>query len=453
MMFDSALNLMPPVSSGLVAALAAGAALAYLLLRWWFGRAADGSRRWKLAAIRVMALLTLLAILANPVWVRRSPAVIVRPRVVCLLDTSQSMAFGATETRIEQAVEMVGQVERRLSSSAGPELSYYSFGRTLTAVESLRTAAGRPAVSPTDTDTQLLSALRQLTSRFSQPRPKAVVLFSDGRARNPVGLEEMARRYKRMNVAIHTVPLGNPAAGGDVAIVNMVVPTRVRKHAQAEARIWLRSYGYDGQRAELRLATVGKDLVRLPLASLPITLKSGIQSFNLSFQSDLQSMRVEASVPPQPDEVSSENNAVAVDISVDRTKIRVLYVEGSTEPSVQRIVAGRPQTIGPFSYLAEALLRRPRHRVLGAACPAGTRAIAAGRQLILPAYFRRRRSSCSPTTPCCSAIAPAIASATRRWSGSSGGWPSTAQDSAWSAGPAAMPWAAGPGAAWPTCCR
>lgn len=47
------------------------------------------------------------------------------------------------------------------------------------------------------------------------------MLFSDGRARDREGLEEMARRYGQMNLPIHVVPVGDPARGGDVAIVNI----------------------------------------------------------------------------------------------------------------------------------------------------------------------------------------------------------------------------------------
>ena len=188
-----------------------------------------------------------------------------------------------------------------------------------------------------------------------------MVLFSDGRSREPAGVQEMARRYAEQHVPIHVVPLGETDRGGDVAMVNMVVPARVRKHSAVTATVWIRSYGYDGVRTELRLEAMGQpDQQSRPLVRLPITLTSGIQSLPLSFQSDLQTTRVQASVPVQTNEVSSNNNTVAADILVDSTRIRVLYVEGVQQQTTQRPMPnGMVEIRGLHSVLFEALAEDP----------------------------------------------------------------------------------------------
>ena len=269
------------------------------------------------------------------------------------------MALGTPSTRLANVAQTIRQVDRILPADSRPALGVYRFGESFSAVEPSDSGIDWSAVAPTDRDTQLLAALRQLPGRFVPSPPQAVVLFSDGRAQDPTGLEEMARRYARMKVPIHVVPFGDPSDGGDVAIVNVVAPARVRKHSIVNARVWVRSYGYDGKRTQLRLSALGGDDAKRPLNRLPITLKSGIQSFNLTFQADLRTMHIEASVPPQADEVSQNNNAATADVAVDRTKIRVLYVEGSTEPTVQRIVEGRTVITDPSSYFAEGLAEDP----------------------------------------------------------------------------------------------
>ena len=350
---------MSPVTLGAVGAMTAVVVVCYLLVRWRIGPPMASARRWGLLLIRLTVLVALLVILMNPVRVDRSPGSSEQPRVVYLLDTSQSMAMGTPATRFQEVVQTIRRADQLLPRDSRPSLSSYRFGEAFSAIEPLGPGPEAPAVEATDRDTQLLAALRQLPGRFAPSPPGAVVLFSDGRARDPAGLEEMARRYRQMRVPIHIVAVGDAAGGGDVAIVNMVAPARVRKHSRASARIWVRSYGYDGRRTELRLWALDSDGTRRPLGQLPITLQSGIQSFNLSFQTDLQTMRIEATLPPAPDEVSLQNNAAAAEVAVDRTKIRVLYVEGSTEPLVQRVVDGRRVTKGPYSCFADGLAEDP----------------------------------------------------------------------------------------------
>ena len=87
--------------------------------------------------------------------------------------------------------------------------------------------------------------------------PQAVVIFSDGRARDPAQAESIARSFGRMKVPIHVVPVGEPNVGGDVAIVSMVAPAQVRKHSRVAVQVFVRSFGYTGRRVELKLAAAG----------------------------------------------------------------------------------------------------------------------------------------------------------------------------------------------------
>ena len=72
------------------------------------------------------------------------------------------------------------------------------------------------------------------------------------------------------------------------------------------------------------------------LARTPIVLQDGLASYSLAFESGDQDRRIEARIDPQPGEVSAANNAFGVDLAIDHTKIRVLYLEGATDSYVQR---------------------------------------------------------------------------------------------------------------------
>ena len=111
----------------------------------------------------------------------------------------------------------------------------------------------------------------------------------------------------------------------------MVVPTRVRKQSQQTAQVSVRSYGYDGRRTELILSALGEDgRPERQLNRLPITLTTGLQSLHLTFQTGEKPLRIQASIPPQPDEVSTDNNSNTGEVEIDRTKIRVLYVTANS---------------------------------------------------------------------------------------------------------------------------
>jgi len=341
----STFDLLPPLSLGLAGTLALALTAVLVVSRWWFGPPAPLARRWGLVALRALTLSVLLAILLNPIRIDESPGPIQRARVVYLLDSSRSMALGGSSTRWEDALDMIRQVGLLIPSNQRPEFSVYRFGEGLSAIDlpevfeglDPNPAGGRPDVpaearrqGPTDMDTQLVGALQDLTGRFGHAVPRAVVLLSDGQAKDPPALEETCRRYAAMGVPIHAVPLGTTDRKGDVAIVGLVVPARVRKQSQQTAQVSVRSYGYDGRRTELILSALGEDgRPERQLNRLPITLTTGVQSLHLTFQTGDKAMRIQASIPPQPDEVSTDNNTETSEVQIDRTKIRVLYVAGN----------------------------------------------------------------------------------------------------------------------------
>ena len=80
-----------------------------------------------------------------------------------------------------------------------------------------------------------------------------------------------------------------------------------------------------------------------PAPALPITLQSGYQSVSLTFRTDLATRKLRVAIPTLADEVSDRNNRLDTEIKIERTKIRVLYVEGSPQPMQQVQVGDRYQ--------------------------------------------------------------------------------------------------------------
>jgi hypothetical protein len=381
---DSFTEFLPPLSLGAALAIILSISLAVLLLRRLLGPANAVSRRWSLWVLRGAILAVVAFVLLNPVRVDELPGPVERPEMFYLLDTSASMQMGSPKSRWDESLETIAEAQRLAASS--PALAKpFRFGQRLAAIERLPelngagtvgaaaspeqppadsdgSPSGSPsahpaALGPTDADTRLLSALRQISSRFGRVPPLGIVVFSDGRAHDDVGVEQLAAEFARLKTPIHVVPVGDVSKGGDVAVAAVVAPQRARKFTEVEVQVFLRSFGFDGKRSEVQLLEIGdRQRADRQLASLPITLQSGFQSVSLSFRTDLNTRRLRVVIPPLPNEISDRNNQVDTEMAIDRTKIRVLYVEGSSQPLTQMLVNQRVQIRGPFTDFKQALV-------------------------------------------------------------------------------------------------
>jgi uncharacterized membrane protein len=387
MNIKSSIQWATPYSLGLLLAVAAAALVGFALLRLASGRPIAPARRLGLLVVRLAILVILGLIIVNPVRVDETPGTVERPKVFYLLDTSQSMAIGKSSTRWEQVVQTIRDAGRARDPREGAQVSMFRFGSRLAAVNSelWRPAGGEPAIppqgtvgaalaaepprpaelppAPTDADTLLGGSLEGLTNRFGQAPPQAVVVFSDGRARDSERAEAIARAYGRMKLPVHVLPIGDENVGGDVAIVSMVAPNSVRKFSSVAAQVFLRSYGYKGKRSELKIVAVASDgKPEVLLARTPVALQDGVAAYSVVFESGDQDRRIEARIEPQPGEVSASNNAFAADLAIDHTKIRVLYIEGTPDRYFQ--AQSQPgsrggEVRGAYSSLQDALMEDP----------------------------------------------------------------------------------------------
>lgn len=383
----ASLTFLTPLSITLFALLLVAAGLAYILLRWLSGAPAAVSKRNGLLLLRSFSVGTVVLILLNPSNVTETPGPLDRPDLFYLLDSSQSMAVGDEETRFEHATRLMRESATLTADAPSAEVRLFRFGHRLAAVPDAAAMGLKPEVpsatessprwgealaretaavpetkarpvTPSDSDTQLVTALRQVSSRFGRRPPAGVVLFSDGRARDETGVESLAKQFARLNIPVHVVPVGDTNRGGDVSIVACVVPPRVRRFAEIEVQVFLRSYGYEGRRCELTLSAPGATAEEGPRqlsVPTPVTLHDGFQTATLSFRSEPKTRKLEVAVSTMPNEVSTSNNVFKTEVAIDRTKIRVLYIEGSAQPLRAVQTGDRSEVRGPYSDLQQAL--------------------------------------------------------------------------------------------------
>jgi uncharacterized membrane protein len=319
-------------------------AAAVVVLLWARQRAGPAQPRaayWGLRLLRGTALVGLAVVAADPVRVAVTPGAVHRPEVHVLLDASQSMRLGTPQSRWGEGLAVVREALDRQNGHA--DVRVHRFGERLVSVDAaaVRSADFPP---PDDGDTQLAPALRQLAGRLGRDAPAGLVIVSDGRVRDPDKLDEMAAVWRRLRVPVHVVPVGREGGGGDVAIVAAIAPARARKQSQVTVHAFLRSFGFAGRRSELLLQALDDaGAVRRTLATLPVTLQDGVQPLSLTFRTEPGLKRMRLYVPPAPGDLSAANNEFPLDIEVDRTKIRVLVLEGSDGGffrAVNRVIGG-----------------------------------------------------------------------------------------------------------------
>jgi uncharacterized membrane protein len=303
-----------------------GLALLVLLLLARRIARSPSARRWSLLVLRAGVLATLVFILLNLVSVSEARLPPRAPEVVYLVDCSRSMALDRPLPRLEIVKQAIARSVPLVTANPPPRVSTYRFGESLAATTNLAELA------PTDDATRLLEALDRLPSHFADGPPAGVVIFSDGRTSETAGFEEIAAGYRRLGVPLHVFPVGDSVTG-DVAIENIIAPREAAPGTTVPVRVVVRSRGYAGQRAEVRIRSQTEPN-RPPLATLPITLSDGSQTHELRVDQRTSGLNPEArqlvaEVPLLPGEAVEGNNRVAFTIGARKQKVRVIYMEGT----------------------------------------------------------------------------------------------------------------------------
>lgn len=283
----------------------------------------DTARSAWLLALRVLAIALLLVLLANPVRVDELRQPDRLPSAMFLVDASRSMALEYPVSRLRQVQEFIRSSLSNVAATNQTRIQSFRFGSELLPL-------ARADLAEADGDeTQLRAALEDLPSRFGADLPKGIFLFSDGRGTRPENLQRVAKGYQHLGVPIHVIPVGDPRMAGDVAIRDLLVPRDAAGGGgKVPVKVVVGSHGCAGRRVELSIRPAN-DLQAVPLATLPVTLNDQDQTLELVVDVDRASARLVATIPTFDGEAIADNNQVAFQIGPRKSKIRVIYMEGT----------------------------------------------------------------------------------------------------------------------------
>ncbi len=314
---------------------------------------------WSLWVLRAASLSIVVAILFGPTWVEQTEPALRRPKMLFLFDGSSSMKLGTDTSRWQDALDFVNMGMASTRQDACGDCQSFRFGHRLgplspttppsattplsattsmnatsigglTPVRSTGSQTSSSIPAPDATDSRLADALRELSSLVDTRDTAGLVLLSDGRVRGSESVEQLASMHGKRKIPIHVVPVGNSSGTGDIAIVSMVTQASVRKYTENEIQVFLRSFGMAGKNTTVRIVDADLPQETAPsIASVPIVLTGNAQSVSLIYNIADQPRNFRIIVDPIVGELTNRNNDINVRISIDRTRVRVLYIEGS----------------------------------------------------------------------------------------------------------------------------
>jgi len=306
-----------------------------------------------LMTLRSLALIVLLALLFRPV-LAVLPTGVRKPLLLMLIDGSKSMSVQDAKnapTRYEDVIETceVGApaAERRFTPK------YYLFDAALRAVEGIDDLLSR---QPDGDATNLTLALQEAVTRHPNPDIFAICLLTDG---NHNGPGDPVKAAKALGVPLFTIGVGTEEMRSDklqdISIAAVDAPDETVANNICAIKAHIASEGLANRTIEVLLKDGPQQLDR---QTLVLSDAQKIQGVDLSYTPTTTGRKkLTISVPVDPAELISENNAHDVRLLVTDPQIKVLYIEGAVRPEFKFL--RRYLGTDPNLELATLILVRP----------------------------------------------------------------------------------------------
>lgn len=313
--------LIPPIAWVTLAVPAFGVWLWYALKR---PTACSRPQWWFIMSLTAIGIVSVLAVLLNPIWLEPLPPPAGKPLLTILTDRSASMSTldgPAGESRYQAAAKAVSELTRELSNRFDVRLQ--TFAEEPRDVDSERLMSSKPDGAVTDLSTPLLDALVS-----DRPQGQAVLIVSDGvhNAGNNVDRTiEAAQTAKSHNAPVYTTTVG---ADVTISDVDIRVP-RSQELAFAgqsiPASVELHQHGSVGDRVEVTLIDPEGNETRQSVKLVPNS--RSIASFSVTPQ-ETGLFQYQVRAAGLPGEATTGNNATTFQVRVVDKPVRALVLEG-----------------------------------------------------------------------------------------------------------------------------
>jgi uncharacterized membrane protein len=315
----------------LIAVLGAGAAATLTTYAQARGKSTPLDRG-VLAALRIAALAVVVFCLFRPVLVLSS-IVPQQNFLGVLIDDSRSMEIADRDDEPRRAfVDASFGTEESVLRSALAERFALRFFRFSSATERL-TDLGELGYAGSRTD--LGQALDRARDELTGVPLSGLVVISDGADNSESVLTESLRGLGADGVPVYTVGLGREAFDRDIQLSRVETPRSVLQGTSMVVDVVIGQVGYAGDSITLQIEDEGRivstEAVTLPANGEPATAR-------VRFTATEPGPRIfRFSVPPQPDEMVTQNNVRDVLVVVEDRREKILYFEGEPRFEVKFI--------------------------------------------------------------------------------------------------------------------
>ena len=175
-----------------------------------------------------------------------------------------------------------------------------------------------------DGDSDLEKALNVVQESLKAEPLSGLVVISDGAIASSGKLDTTLLSLRAAGIPVHSIGLGQARYNRDIEITRINLPKKVLKGSRIVAEVSINQQGYDGLTAELLV----EDDSRI-LHKQKIRLKPGMQSVKIPLDTTEAGPRqLKFYLADRADEQIATNNSNQGMLSVDNTRMRILYFEG-----------------------------------------------------------------------------------------------------------------------------
>ena len=279
-----------------------------------------GQAHWyQLAAIGLMQF----AMLGVVIWVLLQPSLAIEQlrdgenSIALVLDNSASMAYGAPDTRLNEAGRSLAAA-LQVDDLPGLSVRHYEFSAGARAVDSFNASVADG--NGTDIAASLLSILDE--ARF---RPLAAIVLSSDGADTNAGLSAGAlAEIASFGVPVHTIGVGDEAIADDIELAAITMPDTVLPGSTVSARVSIRHDVAGSARIKVY---DGDEL--LQLVPVEFGADSGVSTAWLEIDLDEAGPHeLVFSVEGDAADIELRNNTRAALVNVADQVYNVLYFEG-----------------------------------------------------------------------------------------------------------------------------
>ena len=279
-----------------------------------------GRTRAFLIGLRILALWTVLALLAEPVLFR-SRTVQIRPSVLFLVDNSASMAVASADgtTRFEEALRSRAAAAEVLAELNGSTPEW--FGEGSRRLEHSSRSATVASAEPVGEGTDLRALLVSATQRHLEDELAAILLFSDGQ----ITVHDARVSLAGLNVPVWAVAAGDSAGPSDLGLSRVRYPSRVSRGDELAINGEVLARAPEPGRTFLRLRRG-----QVVLDSLAISWEAGTSRHPFEFLVAVDSVgyaRYELDLVAAEDENVLRNNQMQIGVRVEKAQLRVLHLQ------------------------------------------------------------------------------------------------------------------------------